>query len=116
NFHAPAETIWALSFSLLGVLLFRLCAFVPGETAAWNTLILSALVFLAQGGGIFFWVLSRKTRSPFFRLLINFAVIAVVFSPVVNAFVLGLLVLLGIAENWLPLRAEKTGTSPTPGM
>jgi hypothetical protein len=48
--------------------------------------------------------------------LINFAIIAVVFSPMINVFALGLLVFLGIAENWLPLRAEKSGTSPTPGV
>ncbi|MDR1419193.1 MAG: hypothetical protein LBI86_02345 [Treponema sp.] len=47
NFHAPAETIWALSFSLLGAPLFRLLSFGPGETLAWNVLTLSALVFLA---------------------------------------------------------------------
>ncbi|MDR0602079.1 MAG: hypothetical protein LBG42_06815 [Treponema sp.] len=117
NFHAPPEAIWVLSFSLLGILLFRLLSFGPGETMAWNALSLSALVFLAQGGGIFFWFLAGKTRSPFMRILINVAIILVILSPGINAFALGLLVLLGIAENWAPLRAPGgSGSSPTPGM
>ncbi|MDR1419194.1 MAG: hypothetical protein LBI86_02350 [Treponema sp.] len=45
------------------------------------------------------------------------ALAAVILSPGINAFALALLALLGIAENWAPLRASgKSGSSPTPGM
>jgi hypothetical protein len=50
------------------------------------------------------------------RLLGNFLIILVIFSPGINALALAALVLLGIAENWLPLRALKTdGPASTPG-
>jgi hypothetical protein len=117
NFHAPGEMIWVLSFSLLGAPLFRLLSFGPGEILAWNALTLSALVFLAQGCGILFWFLAGKVRSPFARILVNVALAAVILSPGINAFALALLALLGVAENWAPLRASgKSGSSPTPGM
>jgi hypothetical protein len=44
-------------------------------------------------------------------------VILLVFSPGINAAALGVLVLLGIAENWVPFRAPKPdGGSSTPGI
>jgi hypothetical protein len=107
GFHAPPETIWILSFSLLGILFFRMVSFGIGETAAWNAMVLSAIVFFAQGGGIVLWFLSRKSFSPVLRVLVYIGFLFVLLSPVINAFAMGLLVLLGIAENWAPLRASE---------
>jgi hypothetical protein len=53
---------------------------------------------------------------PLKRLFLNILVVALVFSPGVNAAALGVLTLLGIAENWVPFRAPKPdGKSSTPG-
>jgi hypothetical protein len=114
GFHAPAGMIWFLSFSLAAILLARIAGFGVVEVIAWNVLAACVLVFLAQGGGIALYFLGR--RGPF-RILLSFLILALVFIPGINAVALVLLVLLGIAENWVPLRAPKTdGSSPTPGM
>jgi hypothetical protein len=117
DFHAPAGLIWVLSFALLGVLLFRIIKLVPLEYAAWNILILCGIIYFAQGGGIAAYTLSRRAMPSLLRLFLNIVIILAIFSPGINVFVLGGLILLGIAENWLPLRAAKeNGSSSTPGI
>jgi hypothetical protein len=114
GFHAPSGMIWILSFSLPAILLSRIAGFEAAEIIAWNVLTACVLVFLAQGGGIALYLLGKKRP---FRILLVFLILALVFSPGINAVALGILVLLGIAENWVPLRVPKTdGSSPTPGM
>jgi hypothetical protein len=116
DFHVPSFTIWVLSLSFPVILLSRLVNLEFTEIAAWNILIICAILFLAQGGGIALFTLTRRAMPPFLRLLGNFLIILVIFSPGINALALAALVLLGIAENWLPLRAVKTdGPASTPG-
>jgi hypothetical protein len=111
--HADFFPVWILSFSLLAVLVFRLSAVSPAETVAWNVLFASAALFFAQGTGILSFFLSRMKGGS--RFLFLFAIIFMFLSPGINAFFLGVLTLLGIAENWLPLRVVKTGgPSSTP--
>jgi hypothetical protein len=117
GFHAPPLSIWVLSFSLLAVLLFRILNITALETVAWNVLTICAMLFLAQGGGVALFMLSRRMLPPLMRMLLNVLIIVLIFSPGINALVLGALVLLGIAENWVPFRAPKSdGSSSTPGM
>ncbi|MDR1239517.1 MAG: YybS family protein [Treponema sp.] len=117
GFYAPRHTIWALSFSLAAVLSFRIAGLSAVETLAWNILTLCVMLFLAQGGGIMLYILSRRAMSPLMRLFLNILIIMLIFSPGINAVALGVLVLLGIAENWVPFRAPKPdGSSSTPGM
>jgi hypothetical protein len=117
GFHVPVFAIWVLSFSLLAVLGFRFLKLPFLETAAWNVLIICGMLFLAQGGGIVLFMLSRRMMPPLMRFLLNILVLFLIFSPGINALALGGLVLLGIAENWVPFRAPKTdGSSSTPGM
>jgi hypothetical protein len=47
------------------------------------------------------------------RLVLNIGIILVIFSPGLNVIALGLLVLLGVAEHWAPLRA--LGSRKPPG-
>jgi hypothetical protein len=116
DFHAPSLAIWVLSLSFPVILLSRMVKLEFTEIAAWNILIICAILFLAQGGGIALFTLTRRAMPPFMRLLGNFLIILLIFSPGINALVLAALVLLGIAENWLPLRALKTdGPASTPG-
>jgi len=104
-FHVPGNTIWILSFSLLTILLARFFKLTITEIVAWNVLIICALLFLAQGAGIFFFVIQKRGVSPAMRIVINVFIFVVIFTPGVNTIALVLLLLLGIAENWAPFRA-----------
>jgi len=120
GFHAPRRVIWVLSLCLPVILLCRIAALEIFEIAAWNILVMCATMFLAQGGGIVLFNLARRPMSLLMRLACLALFICVLFSPGINALAIGLLVLLGIAENWLPLRVVKvndvTKTDwPTPG-
>ena len=115
SFHLPVSLIWVLSFSILAVVLTEIAGlFIPG-IVAWNILVVCGLMYMAQGAGIVLYFLAR--RGPLTRLAMNILIIVMVFSPGINAFAMGILVLLGIAENWLPLRAPETdGSASTPGL
>jgi hypothetical protein len=117
GFHAPAASIWILSLSLAAIPGSRILGAALVETAAWNVFVICVLLFLAQGGGIALYMIGRRAMPPMMRFFLNMLVILLVFSPGINAFALGALVLLGIAENWVPFRVPKPdGTSSTPGM
>jgi hypothetical protein len=117
DFHVPGGFIWVLSFSLLGILVGKKWGIAPLEIAAWNGLVISGILYLGQGGGIVAYFITRANLSPFMRLVLNFFLFLLIFSPGINAVLLGCLILLGIAENWAPFRTPKTkGPSSTPGM
>jgi hypothetical protein len=115
DFHAPPYLIWVLSGSLGGILLFSMAGLSPAETVLWNILILCGLMYLAQGFGILQFLLSR--RAPPLRGLLNAGIVLAILSPGINAAALVLLMLLGIAEYWAPLRRPsggQPGDPPTP--
>jgi hypothetical protein len=86
----------------------------PLEIAGWNILTLCVILYLAQGGGIVVFFLARL--PPGMRFALNVGIFVLILSPGVNVVLLGLLILLGIAENWAPFRASKlNGPPPTPG-
>ncbi|MDR1955302.1 MAG: hypothetical protein LBQ30_00430 [Treponema sp.] len=115
QFHTAPWLIWILSFSLLGVLAGTFTGIAPVEIAAWNIISLCAMLYLAQGGGILLYFLSRRT--PLMRVGLTVLGIFLICSPGINAFILGALGILGIAEHWVPFRAPKQdGSSSTPGM
>jgi hypothetical protein len=117
RFHASPRLIWVLSFTLFFVLLSRVVKIEVLEIAAWNILVICVVLYLAQGGGIVLHYLSRSSLPPFLRLMLNIAIFFLILSPGINAFALGAVALLGIAENWVPFRAPKShGPSSTPGM
>jgi len=105
NFHAPFFLIWVLSLSLGAVLLGKTVNIGILEIAGWNVLVLSATMFLVQGGAILMHFLLRIPPLP--RILINVGIIILFFRPQVNMVMLALIVILGIAENWVPFRAPK---------
>ncbi|MDR1586506.1 MAG: hypothetical protein LBS57_03515 [Treponema sp.] len=115
KFHVPPYTIWVLSISLALILLSNLAKAEIAEIAAWNILVICVILFLAQGGGIALYNFKYRPIPPLGRMIINVLIIIMIFSPGINALALGMLVLLGIAENWLPLRAPvKDGPASTP--
>jgi hypothetical protein len=112
GFFAPRRTIGVLSLCLPVILLCRMISLKTVEIAAWNLLVICAIMFFAQGGGIVLFKLAR--RPMIMRLLCGLLIACVVFSPGLNVLAVGILILLGIAENWLPLRAKKQGDPQSP--
>jgi len=113
EFFAPPFTIWVLSTSLAVILLTRTFRAQLLEILAWNVFVICAIVFLAQGAGILLNFLARRTYV--FRILFGVFVVLAFFSPGLNILAVSALLLLGILENWLPLRQPKEGQASTPG-
>jgi hypothetical protein len=117
RFHTSPRLIWVLSCSLFLVLGARLIKIEILEILAWNFLTLCAVLYLAQGSGIVLHFFAQAPLPPFLRLVLNVLIFFVILSPGINAFALGVVTLLGIAENWVPFRAPKPhGPSSTPGI
>ncbi|MDR2393168.1 MAG: hypothetical protein LBD93_03280 [Treponema sp.] len=117
HFHTAPWLIWVLSLSLLGILVGTSIGISPLEIGAWNMVTICAILYLAQGGGIMLYGLSRMTLPPLMRVGLNILLIILVCSPKINLLALGGLGILGIAEHWVPFRAPKSdGSSSTPGM
>jgi hypothetical protein len=112
DFFAPPVTIWVLSGALAVILLTRMFRVQVLDIIAWNILVICAIIFFAQGAGILLHFLAR--RSYVFRLISVGLVIMTILSPVLNMIVVSAILILGISENWLPLRAPKKGPASTP--
>jgi hypothetical protein len=104
GFYAPQKSIWVFSMCLPVIVICRVISMAPVEIAAWNLLVICVIMFLAQGGGIVLYYLARRPMPASLRLLTVVLILFLVFSPGINILALGVLVFLGIAENWLPLR------------
>jgi hypothetical protein len=114
SFHVRPECIWALSLSLLGIVAGVNFDLAPLEIAGWNILVLCAILYLAQGGSIAAFFLARLPAGT--RFVLNMGILILLLTPGINAVFMGILILLGIAENWAPFRASKSsGPPPTPG-
>jgi len=111
-FFAPPVTIWVLSGALAAILLTRMFRIQSLEIIAWNIFVICAIIFFAQGAGIIFHFLAR--RSYIFKLFSVVFVIIAILSPGLNLIAVSAVLLLGIAENWLPLRAPKKEQASTP--
>jgi len=107
GFHAPRSTIWVFSLCLPVILLGWITSLELVEIAAWNILVMCATMFLAQGGGIALFYLARRPMPMLARFIGMVLFVCVIFSPGINVLALTILLLLGIAENWLPLRVAK---------
>jgi hypothetical protein len=117
GFHVKPGVIWVLSGSLLAVLLGTWAKIAPLEIVAWNVLTLCSILYLAQGGGIVLFFLNRFAIPRALRLALNVVLLLMIFNPGISPFILGILIFLGIAENWAPFRVQKSdSTSSTPKM
>jgi hypothetical protein len=115
-FHVPALFIWILSSSLLLILVCRVTGLETPEILAWNILTLCCILYFAQGLGIVQYFLTGPSVPPFRRMMISIILIILLFSFGINAIILGLVILLGIAENWVSFRMPKiSGPPSTPG-
>jgi len=112
-FHVNPMVIWFFSSSLFLVVITRAAKLEIPEIILWNVLVICSILYLAQGLGIMQFFIIRPSFSPFLRVLLVIAFVFLLFSPFINAFLLGALALLGIAENWLPLRVSKQSGPPS---
>jgi hypothetical protein len=113
TFHVEGRLIWVLSVTLAVILGARMMKWTWLEIVMWNSLVLCAIMYLAQGLGILQHFLSRPAIPALLRLLLPILFIVMMFSPGINAVLLGFVILLGIAENWAPLRAQKKEGPPS---
>jgi hypothetical protein len=111
GFHAPPFLIWVLSCSLGAILLGNAASLEAVEIGGWNVLAFSGILFLVQGGAVAAYYL-RKLPS-LLRIVINLGIVILFLKPGVNAALAALVLLLGIAENWVPFRVPKE-PPPTP--
>jgi hypothetical protein len=65
-------------------------------------------MFLAQGAVIVLHNFARRAMPALMRLLCALVFVFIVFSPGINVIAMGFLVLLGIAETWIPLRKMRS--------
>ena len=112
-FHVNPEVIWVFSLSLFLVVTTRILKLEIPEIFLWNVLILCIMLYFAQGLGILQFFLKRPATPHFMRFLAGILLVVLFFSPVINAVVFGGLVFLGIAENWVPMRAPKQNEPPS---
>jgi hypothetical protein len=116
DFHVRPGIIWVLSLSLAGIVVSRKFGLELVEIAAWNGLTACALLYLAQGIGIVSFFFARRALPVGVRMAVTILLVVMIFSPVFNAILVGVVVVLGIVENWAPLRAPRVdGPSSTPG-
>ena len=111
-FFAPSFTIWVLSGALAVILLTRMFRVQILEILAWNVFVICAILFFAQGAGILLHFLARRTYV--FRIFSCLLAVVAILSPGINILAASAIMLLGIVENWLPLRAPKEGPASTP--
>jgi len=74
------------------------------EILSWNVVTVCLLLYLAQGLGIIFYYLSKTARSTLTRLFQALLAVIIIMSPGINLIACGGILVLGIAENWAPLR------------
>jgi hypothetical protein len=113
-FRAPSKLILILSGALCLVVPASILNLTIPEIILWNILVLCAIVYFAQGAGILQSHLTRL-NAPFLRLALTALFFVLVVTPGINVVLLAGVVLLGIIENWIPLRVSKlSGSSSTP--
>ncbi|GHV87809.1 hypothetical protein AGMMS50267_01690 [Spirochaetia bacterium] len=117
GFHAGPNVIWLLSLALLSVILGQKLGIAPLEIGAWNALVICAVLYLAQGCGILMFFVNRRALSTGARFFLTLLVVIAIFSPGINVILVGIVILLGVAENWAPFRVSNiNGPSSTPGV
>ena len=115
SFFAPGKTVWFFAGGILGILVGRLLGAEGVEIAAWNLFAICGLVFLAQGAGIFLYRFARWQAPAILKVLVvALTVVAVIafLIPWGVAVLPAVLIILGIAENWFPMRTEKQDVYP----
>ena len=112
-FRVNPIIIWVFSASLFLIVVTRITSLEIPEIILWNILILCVILYFTQGLGILQFFFVRFAMSPFSKVFFVVLLVVVLLSPFLNALLLGGLFLLGVAENWVPLRAPKKNGPPS---
>jgi hypothetical protein len=122
GFFAHQRVLWVLAAAGLLIPVALLFRWTVPEIILWNIVTLCVMMYLAQGLGILMYLVSKPNFPVLVRFLLPILLVVLLFSPGINAVLLGIIVLLGIAENWVSFRAlkikslsETGGPSSTPG-
>ena len=105
SFRVDQRLVWVFCFSLLLLTISSLLRMAGLGIILWNIVILCSMMYLAQGLGILNFFLLKPKIPSFLRFVAPVLFIFLIFSPGINAILLGIIILLGIAENWVSLRA-----------
>lgn len=105
--------VWLLIASLLGVVGAERLGGEAAIALSWNVMLLCVLLYAAQGAAVVMYNLSRPGIPALVRSMIVFAAVLIVFRPGINAAVAVALAVVGVAENWLPLRAPINTEPPS---
>ncbi|MDR0556781.1 MAG: YybS family protein [Treponema sp.] len=104
DYYVESWLVWLLIFALVGAALFRRAGIPAMEAIAWNATTVCLFLYTAQGLGIVSYYASKTARSPIARLFQVLLAVFIIISPAINLFACGGMLVLGIAENWAPLR------------
>ena len=119
NFHVDPRFVMILGSAVLLLTVSSIFRLSGPLTVLWNIVILCGMMYLAQGLGILRFFIVKHNAPPFVRFLLPVVFVFLLFRPVINAVLLGTVVLLGIAENWVSFRKPRVhdtyGPSSTPG-
>ena len=113
NFHVNGRVIWLLIFSIALALVSRSLGWTAFGIIMWNIIILCVLMYLAQGFGIMGYFMSKPGFPPFIRFIVPVVFVFLLFSPVINAIMLGIIAILGIVENWMSFRVMNISGPPS---
>lgn len=117
RFTVPPGFIWLLSLSLLLLVLGAFFNVSILQIVGGNGIVVGGFVYLVQGMGILVYLSSHPAFPGFLRTLGTVLFLVALFIPGINVIPLGICIILGIAETWVPLRVPyTTGSSSTPGM
>lgn len=105
RFRLEGAFVWVFLPSLALVLLGFVVDSPALDAVAWNLALSCALLYAAQGLGVLDYNLGRPQIPRIARLGALVAIFLVALRPGANVVLVAALVVLGVTENWLPLRA-----------
>jgi hypothetical protein len=107
DFRNDFRLVWVFSCAILVLLAALMLHIEILEIAGWNVLAFCAILYMAQGWSILSYFMIKLAMPLILKILLNIGVVVAIFTPRVQVFFLGALVLLGLAENWAPFRTLK---------
>jgi len=112
-FHVYPVFIWIFSITLILLVFTSISGLLIPEILLWNILLICAMLYIAQGMGILQFFMTRPQTPPFLRLGLIIVIIGFILSTVLNTVLIVGLLLLGIVENWLPIRTAGIKEPPS---
>jgi hypothetical protein len=113
RFRIDPAFVWVASVSGAALLAGLVLKLTVLEIVAWNGLALSWLVYAAQGIGVLQHWIYRPGTPRMVAPLATILILTLLLQNGINAIVALAFAVVGVAENWLPLRAAYPSEPPT---